>query len=105
MRAPTETVNFAGPTSMIYSGHATIRHTSHLQHPPPVARQILEAVKSGIADSIFVYRHPLDSLLTNWILVADLYSRHHRDQGYFRGLPIEALDSETKRRIENIGYK
>ena len=52
---------------MIYSGHATMRHTSHLQHPPPVTRQILEAVKSGIADSIFVYRHPLDSLLTNWI--------------------------------------
>src|SRR5271170_5034217 len=25
-----------GPTSMIYSGHATMRHVSHLQHPPEV---------------------------------------------------------------------
>jgi hypothetical protein len=105
MRAPTETVNFAGPTSMIYSGHATMRHTSHLQHPPPVTRQILEAVKSGIADSIFVYRHPLDSLLTNWIW----WRTHIRDTTMIKGIsevyPIEALDSETKRRIENIGYK
>jgi hypothetical protein len=28
---------------------------------------ILEAVGSGFANLIFVYRHPLDSLLTNWI--------------------------------------
>jgi hypothetical protein len=27
----------------------------------------LETVRSGFADLIFVYRHPLDSLLTNWI--------------------------------------
>lgn len=56
-----------GPTSMIYSGHATMRHVSHLQHPPAVTSQILEAVESGFADSIFIYRHPLDSLLTNWV--------------------------------------
>ncbi len=63
-----DTIRFhPGPTSMIYSGHATLRHTSHLQHPPPVTRLILEAVKSGFADTIFVYRHPLDSLLTNWV--------------------------------------
>jgi hypothetical protein len=56
-----------GPTSMIYSGHVTTRHISHLQDPPEVTRQILEAVESGFADSIFIYRHPLDSLLTNWV--------------------------------------
>jgi hypothetical protein len=28
---------------------------------------ILGAVRSGFADSIFIYRHPLDSLLTNWV--------------------------------------
>jgi hypothetical protein len=56
-----------GPTSMIYSGHATLRHVSPLQHPPPVTRLILEAVRTGNADLIFVYRHPLDSLLTNWV--------------------------------------
>jgi hypothetical protein len=56
-----------GATSMIYSSHATLKHVSMLQHPPPITKLILEAVSSGIADLIFVYRHPLDSLLTNWI--------------------------------------
>jgi hypothetical protein len=56
-----------GPTSMIYSGHATIRHVSGGQALPAVTSRILEAVRSGFADLIFVYRHPLDSLLTNWI--------------------------------------
>jgi hypothetical protein len=28
---------------------------------------VLEAVQLGFADSIFLYRHPIDSLLTNWI--------------------------------------
>jgi hypothetical protein len=56
-----------GPTSMIYSGHATMRHASRAQLLPAVTSRILEAVRSGFADVIFVYRHPLDSLLTNWI--------------------------------------
>jgi hypothetical protein len=56
-----------GPTSMIYSGHATIKHVSRGQVLPAVTNRILEAVTSGFADLIFVYRHPLDSLLTNWI--------------------------------------
>ena len=56
-----------GPTPMIYSGHATIRHVSRGQASPEVMRSILKAVKSGFADLIFVYRHPMDSLLTNWI--------------------------------------
>jgi len=56
-----------GPTSMIYCGHATMRHASGGQESPAVTTRILEAVRSGFADLIFVYRHPLDSLLTNWI--------------------------------------
>lgn len=55
------------PTSMIYSGHATIRHVSRHQALPSVTQVILEAVRSRIADLIFVYRHPLDSLLSNWV--------------------------------------
>lgn len=63
-----ETIRFhPGPTSMIYSGHATMRHVSRDQELPAVTSRILEAVRSGFADLIFVYRHPLDSLLTNWI--------------------------------------
>lgn len=56
-----------GQTSMIYSGHATMRHVSRLQYPPATMSSILEAVRSRFADLIFVYRHPLDSLLTNWV--------------------------------------
>jgi hypothetical protein len=56
-----------GPTSMIFSGHATIRHVSRAQALPVVTSRIFEAVRSGFADLIFVYRHPLDTLLTNWI--------------------------------------
>jgi hypothetical protein len=56
-----------GPTSMIYSGHATMKYASRGQALPEVTSYMLEAVKSGFADLIFVYRHPLDSLLTNWI--------------------------------------
>src|SRR5579864_2480059 len=56
-----------GPTSMIYSGHATTRYVSRFQALPAVTNLILAAVRSGFADLIFVYRHPFDSLLTNWI--------------------------------------
>src|SRR5580658_7870900 len=35
-----------GPTSMIYSGHATLKHVSHLQDPPALTARILEAVRS-----------------------------------------------------------
>jgi hypothetical protein len=56
-----------GPTPMIYSGHATMKHVSRAQASPEIMGRILGAVRSGFADLIFVYRHPLDSLLTNWI--------------------------------------
>jgi hypothetical protein len=56
-----------GPTSMIYSGHATIKYVSRGQEPPAVTSLILGAVRSGFADLIFVTRHPLDSLLSNWV--------------------------------------
>ena len=56
-----------GPTPMIYSGHVTMKHPSRAQEGPAIMRYILEAVRSQFADVIFVYRHPLDSLLTNWV--------------------------------------
>jgi hypothetical protein len=56
-----------GPTPMIYSGHATMRYVSRAQELPAVMSRILAAVRSGFANLIFVYRHPLDSLVTNWI--------------------------------------
>ena len=56
-----------GPTSMIYSGHATMKYDSWGHRSPAVTTRIVEAVKARFADLIFLYRHPLDSLLTNWI--------------------------------------
>jgi hypothetical protein len=55
------------PTSMVYCSHATIRHVSRFQALPRVTSRILEAVRARSADLIFIYRHPLDSLLTNWV--------------------------------------
>jgi hypothetical protein len=71
-----------GPTSMIYSGHATMRHASRMQAEPPVTSLILDAVRSRSADLIFVYRHPLDSLLTNWIW----WRTHIRDKSMIGGI-------------------
>jgi hypothetical protein len=56
-----------GPTPMIYSGHATIKHPSRDQAAPAVMSGISAAIRCGYAHSIFIYRHPLDSLLTNWV--------------------------------------
>lgn len=54
-------------TSMIYSGHATLKYPSRFQARPEVTSRVLEAARSGLADLIFIHRHPLDSLLTNWV--------------------------------------
>jgi hypothetical protein len=56
-----------GPSSLIFSGHATVKYVSRNQAPPAVTNRILEAVRSGFGDLIFVYRHPIDSWLTNWV--------------------------------------
>ena len=56
-----------GPTSFIYSYHATIKYASRFQESPAVTSRILEAVRSRFADLIFIHRHPLDSLLSNWV--------------------------------------
>ncbi len=56
-----------GPTPMIYSGHATLRHPSRAQERPELMQHVLHSARCGFADVIFIYRHPLDSLLTNWV--------------------------------------
>jgi hypothetical protein len=62
---------------MIYSGHATMKYVSRAQELPPVMNRILGAVESRFADLIFAYRHPLDSVLTNWVWWRT-YIRDHR---------------------------
>jgi hypothetical protein len=71
-----------GPTSMIYCGHATIRYASRNQSPPEVTSRVFEAVTSRIADLIFIYRHPLDSLLTNWVW----WRSFHRHNKFIYGI-------------------
>lgn len=78
------------PTSMIYCEHATIRYVSRAQALPVVTSRILETVRSGFADLIFVYRHPLDSLLTNWVWW----------RGYIR---CHAMDSDISLVYKNTG--
>jgi len=58
---------YPGPTSVICSGHVTVKYISGAQSLPAIMGRIMEAVKARFADSIFIYRHPLDSLLTNWV--------------------------------------
>jgi hypothetical protein len=70
------------PTRMIYSGHATIKYVCRAQHPPAVMSRILQAQRTGLADLIFVYRHPLDSLLTNWVW----WRTYMRDQSCISGI-------------------
>jgi hypothetical protein len=62
---------------MIYSGHVTTKYLSRGQEAPSTMRCILESVAAGFSKVIFVYRHPLDSLLTNWIWWRT-YLRDHR---------------------------
>lgn len=69
-------------TRMIYSGHVTIKYVCHAQHPPAVARRILQAQRAELADLIFVCRHPLDSLLTNWVW----WRQHIGDQSCISGV-------------------
>jgi hypothetical protein len=67
-----------GPTALIYSGHATLKYPSWGQSLPVLTHRLLQSVRAGHADLIFLYRHPLDSLLTNWIWLRTYIREHGR---------------------------
>jgi hypothetical protein len=69
------------PTSLIYSGHAALKHAAYGQAPPEMTHRVLQSVRAGHADLIFIYRHPLDSLLTNWSLLRT----HIRENAHMTG--------------------
>jgi hypothetical protein len=48
----------------------------------------LEGVHAGFADLLFVYRHPLDSLLTNWVW----WRTHLRESRWISGISEEYPD-------------
>jgi hypothetical protein len=92
-----------GPTPMIYSGHATIRHPSRAQHLPEVTGRLLASVKAGFADLIFAYRHPLDSLLTNWVWWRTYIREHRKISGIsevFEG--ADALSAHLEQNFANF---
>ena len=70
-----------GPTRMIYSGHATIKHAAWGQALPTVIAGLTDSLQARYADLIFVYRHPLDSLLTNWVWLREYMRRKSRVGG------------------------
>jgi hypothetical protein len=80
------------PTSMIYGGHATVKYPSRAQALPELTNRILETVRAGISDLIFIYRHPLDSLLTNWVFW----------RNYVRGIDTNATISKMYKNIEQL---
>jgi len=67
------------PASMIYSGRMTLKYPSSEQNSPDVGNRIVQLVSSGTARLIFIYRHPLDSLLANWVWWRSFLFR--RDRG------------------------
>jgi hypothetical protein len=80
------------PTSLIYGGHATMKYPSRAQALPELTNRILETVRAGISDLIFIYRHPVDSLLTNWILW----------RNYIRDIDTNATISKIYGNIEQL---
>jgi len=70
-----------GPTSMIYSGHTTMKYDCWGHLSPAVTSRIVETVKAGFADLLFIYRHPVDSLLTNWIWLRTFFRDKHMIAG------------------------
>ena len=75
-----------GPTPMIYSGHATIRHVSRGQESPEVMSRILEAVRCGICRFDFCLSPPPRLVADKLGLVADVHSRKQGDFRYLAGL-------------------
>jgi len=69
------------PTSLIYSYHATLKYNRLFQSPPELTSRLLQSVRSGFADLIFIYRHPLDSLLSNWIWLRTYIRKPSRGWG------------------------
>ena len=70
------------PTSLIYSYHATIKYRRLFQEPPELTGRLLQSVRSGFADLIFIYRHPLDSLLSNWVWLRTYVRKPSRGWGH-----------------------
>jgi len=61
--------NYHGTVPYIFSGHATLMYDYERAGftPPAFGRALLERAAAGLINVIFIYRHPLDSLLSNWI--------------------------------------
>jgi len=59
--------DYRGAVPFIFSGHVTCTYESAKCHSPSFGRALLERAAAGLINLVFIYRHPLDSLLSNWV--------------------------------------
>jgi len=58
--------DYTGAVPVILSGHVTSMYKSAMCRPPDVGRRLFDRAAARLINLVFIYRHPLDSLLTNW---------------------------------------
>jgi hypothetical protein len=58
---------------VIRSGHTTSIYKVAGLYPPDYGRALLERAAAHQINFVFIYRHPLDSLLTNWVWFRHLH--------------------------------
>jgi len=63
--------HYYGTVPLILSGHVTSIYETALCGAPAFGRELLSRAAAGLINLIFLYRHPLDSLLTNWAWFRD----------------------------------
>jgi hypothetical protein len=59
--------HYLGNIPVILSGHVTSMYEGAFCDRPDYGRVLLERAAAGLINLVFVYRHPLDSLLSNWV--------------------------------------
>jgi hypothetical protein len=58
--------HYYGAVPVIFTGHVTSIYESALCDHPSFGRTLLDRAAADLISLIFIYRHPLDSLLSNW---------------------------------------
>ena len=96
-----ENCGFKSRIPMIYSGHATLKTVSSFQKNPDFSKKkLIEPLANGCHQMIFMLRHPLDSLFSNyfwWQHCILINSAHSLGiSSVYRGLDefIEKIESD-----------
>jgi hypothetical protein len=73
--------NYFGAVPVIFSGHVASTYERVGFRTPDFWRTLIERAAAGLVNLIFIYRHPLDSVLSNWA-----YFHHLKKTGVPRGI-------------------